>query len=109
MSYYTNMVEGSLDIFKNRNTRVNLLLLGLFVNLEPPQPLVFYGKNNDDNNGDDPLYPGNGRGGATVGDDSKGSGFSPLGRHSHKDLSVEGFNSTQVVSSNISLQQIHQS
>lgn len=36
LPFYTNMVQGLLDSFRNRNTRVNLLSLGFNVTLDPP-------------------------------------------------------------------------
>lgn len=78
LAFYSNMIEGSLDTFRNRNSRVNLLLLGLHVGLDPFPPGV-YGNHNgsDDDNDDDDNPYGHGIGG--TGDSSS------LGVHEEPD------------------------
>lgn len=70
LPFYSNMIEGSRDTFRNRNSRVNLLLLGLHVDFDPNPHPYFHGNGNGGNDNNDShgrgrngVLGGHGRGG----------------------------------------------
>lgn len=81
LPFYTNMIEGLTDTFRHRNTRVNLLLLGL--NIQPdlyPPGNGYNGDEDDDHRGNGGVVcQGVGGNGATVSSDSEHAYFPASG------------------------------